>query len=260
MLKAGVFLDVENLRYNGGWGMRFEILKRLAEAQGTTVLRMNAYLAVDHERERNDPEYGDKAQSFRDRVRRSGIHIVQKPVKKFISSDGSVTVKANADLDLAVDAILQAENLDYVLLGTGDGDFLRLVRALQNKGKRVDVLAFENVSRELRREADYYFHGAMIPDLLPFPDDAKRDSRGILHTAKEDRGFGFITMRTGYGITDVRDNIFCHISSMSIDGRPVSNELFADMALRDQAVEFSLVADDEGKPQATNVVPLRLTK
>jgi len=42
-------------------------------------------------------------------------------------------VKANADLELAVDALLQAENLDYVLLETGDGDFMRLVRALQSE-------------------------------------------------------------------------------------------------------------------------------
>ena len=36
---------------------------------------------------------------------------------------------------------------------TGDGDFVQVVRALQNKGCRVEVLAFDNVSEELRREA-----------------------------------------------------------------------------------------------------------
>jgi len=51
MLKAGIFLDVENLSRNGGWGIRYEVIKELVAAQGEmTVLRANAYLAVDVER------------------------------------------------------------------------------------------------------------------------------------------------------------------------------------------------------------------
>jgi uncharacterized LabA/DUF88 family protein len=54
------------------------------------------------------------------------------------------TLAHEADLDLAVDALVQAENLDYILLGTGDGDFVRLVRALQNRGRRVDISVFND--------------------------------------------------------------------------------------------------------------------
>ena len=47
MLKAGIFLDMENLMRNGGWGIRYDAVKALAEAQGAIVLRANAYVAVD---------------------------------------------------------------------------------------------------------------------------------------------------------------------------------------------------------------------
>ena len=39
MLKAGIFLDIENLVRCGGWGIRYGVVRRLAEAQGATVLR-----------------------------------------------------------------------------------------------------------------------------------------------------------------------------------------------------------------------------
>ena len=57
MLRAGVFLDVENLVRCGGWGIRFKAVRELIEAQGGTVVRANAYMAVDREREAEDAEY-----------------------------------------------------------------------------------------------------------------------------------------------------------------------------------------------------------
>ena len=40
MLKAGIFLDVENLSRNGGWGMRYDVLRELVQAQGAIVLSL----------------------------------------------------------------------------------------------------------------------------------------------------------------------------------------------------------------------------
>ena len=105
--------------------------------------------------------------------------------------------KANADLDLAVDALLQSANLDRVLLVTGDGDFVQVVRALQNRGCRVEVVAFRNVSAELRREADMFMSGYLVPDLLPIEKDDDDNLwggidhrvRGICYYHKADFGF-----------------------------------------------------------------------
>ncbi len=253
MLKAGIFIDMENLVINGGWGMRLGVIRELVETQGTIILRANAYMAVDTNRERRDSEYREKSEKYRDRIRMAGFHIVEKEIKRYRNEDGTETVKANADLDMAVDALLQAENLDYIMIGSGDGDFLRLVRALQNKGKRVDALAFTNVSSELKREVDYYFPGSIVPGILSIPDNAKNQKfRGILQNA-QDKGFGFLSTRTGFKVTDIGAGIFCHISSLRENGEPVSNERFLELSRRSAIIEFEKVNAPKGV-QAENAV------
>lgn len=68
---------------------------------------------------------------------------------------------------MAVDMLLQSEKLDRVLMLTGDGDFVQVVRALQNRGCRVELVAFANISADLRQEVDMFIPGWLIPNLLP---------------------------------------------------------------------------------------------
>ncbi len=253
MLKAGIFLDIENLVRCGGWGIRYGAVRELVEAQGTTVLRANAYMAIDREREKLEYDFRNKKQEYRDAVRREGFHLIFKEVQRYTNIEGDTITKANADLDLAVDALLQAENLDYVLLGSGDGDFLRLVRALQSRGKRVDLLSFSNTSGKLRDEVDYYFSGYLVPGILPSNGDTSR-MRGVMHAVIEDKGFAFLSVRTGLGVTDVRDDVFCHITDFRHrDGRPVTNQSFAKLKTNHQIIEFEIVDQGDGKIKAVNV-------
>lgn len=260
MLKAGIFLDVENLSRNGGWGIRYEVIKELVAAQGQmAVLRANAYLAVDEEREEQDPVYRQRQSDYRAAIRRTGFHLIHKVVRRYRDSEGELVLKANADLDLAVDALLQSDNLDYILLGSGDGDFLRLVRALQNRGKRVDLLSFANTSNDLLREVDNHFNGFLIPGILP-PDSARETrQRGVMHAAHEDRGFGFLTVRTGLGPDDVRYDIFCHISDFSRNGQTMDNATFANLKSRRAIIEFDLAPTDDGRVKAVNAKEFRWT-
>lgn len=244
MLKAGIFIDVENLIRNGGWGLRYEMIKELAEAQGTTVLRANAYLAMDSNREKIDQSYKDRNENYRTAIRRTGFHLILKDVKKYYDSEGELTVKANSDLDLAVDALLQSENLDYILLGSGDGDFLKLVRALQARGKRVDLISFANTSSELKREVDNYFSGFLVPGILR--DTGTQRLRGVLHAFNEERGFGFLTMITGHKPSDIIDNIFCHVNQFNTDGRQLDNSYVADLKTKRAILEFDLVESKDG--------------
>ncbi len=253
MLKGGVFIDVENINRTGGWGMRYDVLQKLVGAQDVLVLRANAYIAVDEDRESRDPEYRRKREEYRNAMRRAGMHLVSKKVQRYRNENEELILKANADLDLAVDALLQAENLDYVLICSGDGDFLRLVRALQNRGKRVDVLSFSNTSTALRHEADYYFSGYLVPGLIPTSAEHSGRVLGTMHGVNEEKGFGFITVRTGLGFTQVRDDVFCHISDFTTEkGEEVSNEYFASLKTREAIIEFDLVEQDDGRVKAVN--------
>ncbi|MEM7810719.1 MAG: NYN domain-containing protein [Planctomycetota bacterium] len=256
MLKAGVFLDIENLTRNGGWGMRYDAILDLVAAQGTTVLRANAYMTRDEQRIDSDERYRQKIDSYHHVIRRTGFRLVLKPVKRFTDSEGVQRTSGAADLELAVEALLQCEALDYVLIGSGDGDFIRLIRALQDRGKRVDVLAFDGCDRELREAADTFFAGPLIPNLLP-PKDDEGTHRGFMHHVDEDRGFGFLTVRTGFGRDDFRDDVFLHINEFGEEGESVTNQAFAALRERRAVIEFDLEEQPDGKVRAIDAVEYR---
>jgi uncharacterized LabA/DUF88 family protein len=96
--------------------------------------------------------------------------MVTKPTKEFTDSMGRWKVKGNMDIELSVDAMKLAPNLDHVILFTGDGDFRALVAALQEQGKRVSVVSTLRsqppmIADELRRQADQFIE---IADLEHF--------------------------------------------------------------------------------------------
>jgi len=222
MLKAGIYVDAENLKRSGGYGMRYDVLRDFVGSHGQyTVLRSNSYLAVDKEQPEGSP-YMVKLSKYLKILRRCGFKIVEKPVKRYTAEDGSVATKANADMDLAIDCILQAKNLDRVVLLTGDGDFVRLVVALQNMGCRVDIISFDNVSRDLRESADSYISGYLVPGLLPFPASKKGDwYRGCVTNYDSDKGFGFMEYFVKKGNEFVREEIFFHASNTPTNGRDI---------------------------------------
>ena len=76
-----------------------------------------------------------------------------KPLKRF--ADGSM--KANFDIELAVDVLTMSDRLDVVVLMSGDGDFRRVVELVASRGVRVEVVAFsETAAMELKSVADLY--------------------------------------------------------------------------------------------------------
>ena len=65
------------------------------------------------------------------------------------------------DIELAIDMLEMAEHIDHAILFSGDGDFRRLVEAVQRRGVRVSVVSTIRssppmVSDDLRRQADSF--------------------------------------------------------------------------------------------------------
>jgi uncharacterized LabA/DUF88 family protein/cold shock CspA family protein len=256
MLRSGIYVDVDNIMSNGGYGLKYRVLREIIEAQGGMVVRANAYMSIDEEREEQDADTKKRRSGARDAMRREGFKLLLKPIKRYNVGTERQIQKANIDVDLTVDML--SADLDYYLLVTGDGDFVRLVEALQSRGKKVDQLGFANVSADLRKAADFAFNGYLLPGLLPTPPDDPEVRTGFLHAVNEEKGFGFITTFTGLKSTDVRDDIFVHISSIKDDtGRPISSPHFASLRQRQAILEFDIVPDDKGRAQARNVSELK---
>ncbi len=197
-MRIGVYVDTENITRNGGRGLRYDVLREFACRDGADALRLNSYTSFDSERAQTDEDYKRNVRSFQAALRDFGYKVIVKRVKWYVNEDGRRFGKANSDLDMAVDVLLEARNIDRVLLATGDGDFAKVARALQNMGCRVEVVAFDNVSGELRREADLYVSGYLIPGLLPSesrgPEWGEEGSRvrGLCHWYDPLKGYGFI--------------------------------------------------------------------
>jgi uncharacterized LabA/DUF88 family protein len=63
-----------------------------------------------------------------------------------------------------------AEKLDHVLIFSGDGDFRRLIEAVQRKGVRVTIISTIKsqppmVADELRRQADHFLD---LTEMVPY--------------------------------------------------------------------------------------------
>ncbi|MBI1831371.1 MAG: NYN domain-containing protein, partial [Planctomycetes bacterium] len=212
-LRSGVYVDAENISRTGGRGMRFEVVRDFACRDGADALRLNAYLAFDEERARHDSTYRDRATRYHFALRAAGFKVIEKAVQWFTNEDGAKVSKANSDLDLAVDLLLQSAKLDRVVLVSGDGDFVQVVRALQNIGCRVELLAFENVSYYLRCECDLFVSGYLVPGLLPgrvgvWGETGSR-VRGTCYHYNSEKGYGFfryLVQLDNLHLTDTRED------------------------------------------------------
>lgn len=166
MIRVSIYVDVSNLAMNGGFGMRYDALRRFAGRGDAKLVHMNAYIGFDRDRARIDTAYCQSQFRFHSALRDQGFKVLLKDVRHFIDDEGKPYNKSNVDLDMAVDILTQAYRMDSVVVCTGDGDFVSVVRAAQNCGCKVECVAFDNVSHELRNEVDMYTSGYLIPGLM----------------------------------------------------------------------------------------------
>jgi len=253
---VGVFVDAENVRYNGGYQMRYDVLRRFAAREGGVLQRLNTYMAFDPERARDDVDYARKARIYQQMVRDFGWKITVKHVRRYTDPEGNVTAKANADMDMAVDALLQSDRLEQILLVTGDGDFIQLAQALQNRGCRVELVGFKNVSRQLQQVADAFYSGFLIPDLLPVSYEPRNEwgkpgscVRGVCTKWIQEKGYGFLRIldriSANLWVTDPREpdspytSVFCHANELADE---VTEELLTS---RETILEFYLKESEQ---------------
>lgn len=99
----------------------------------------------------------------------NGFTMVTKPTKEFTDATGRRKIKGNMDIELAIDVMEMAAHLNHIVLFSGDGDFRRLVEAVQRRGLRVSIVSTVRssppmVADELRRQADHFID---LDDIAP---------------------------------------------------------------------------------------------
>lgn len=156
MKRVLVLVDVQNVYYTTRqeFNRRFDYNKFWARiSHQAQVVHAFAY-AIDR---------GDtKQREFQNILRAIGFQVKLKP---FIQrADGSA--KGDWDVGIAIDALEYAQDVDSVILVSGDGDFDILVSTLrERRGKEVEVFGVRNLSADTLIQGASQFH-AIDDDLL----------------------------------------------------------------------------------------------
>jgi uncharacterized LabA/DUF88 family protein len=146
--RVGVFVDVQNLYYSARnvYKSKVDFRAILKEAiKGRNLIRAIAYvIRADVKDEEN----------FFDALKNLGYEVKEKDLQVFYGG----AKKGDWDIGIAMDLIELAPKLDTVILVSGDGDFVPLVRHLKHAlGCYVEVMAFgKSSSQKLIEEADNY--------------------------------------------------------------------------------------------------------
>ena len=163
--RIGLFIDGANL-YAAARSLGFDIdYKRLREefAGKARLIRALYYTALIE-----DQEYSP-IRPLVDWLDYNGYTLITKPTKEFTDSMGRRKIKGDMDIEIAVDLMDMADVLDHAVLFSGDGDFRRVIEAIQRKGVRVTVVSTLRsqppmIADELRRQADSFIE---LQDLEP---------------------------------------------------------------------------------------------
>jgi uncharacterized LabA/DUF88 family protein len=165
--RLALFIDGANL-YSAARALGFDIdyrkLLKVFRDRGRLV-RAYYYTALVE-----DQEYSP-IRPLVDWLNYNGYMMVTKPTKEYTDAMGRRKIKGNMDIELAIDVLEMSSHLDHVVLFSGDGDFRRLVEAVQRRGLRVSVVstiksAPPMVADELRRQADEFIELAELAPLI----------------------------------------------------------------------------------------------
>jgi uncharacterized LabA/DUF88 family protein len=190
--RLALFIDGANL-YSSAKNLGFDIdYKRLLDefrARGVLV-RAYYYTALVE-----DQDYSP-IRPLVDWLDYNGFTLVTKTAREYVDQQGRKRWRGDMDVDLAVDMMEIADRIDHVVLFSGDGDFRRLVEAMQRRGVRVTVVSTVKsqppmASDDLRRQADVFVDLADLADVIGRPARLPRmiqEAKSSARAARSEQG------------------------------------------------------------------------
>jgi uncharacterized LabA/DUF88 family protein len=163
--RTALFIDGPNL-YSTSRHLSFDVDYRnlLVYFRSRTNIVRAFYYAAQLDTEDYSP-----LRPLMDWLAYNGFTLVTKAAREFTDATGRRRVHGSMDVELAVDMIEIASQLDHVVLFSGDGDFVRLIERVQQLGIRATVISSARtkpvmVADELRRQADQFVE---LADIAP---------------------------------------------------------------------------------------------
>lgn len=209
-MKTYAFIDASNLFYGGekslGWKIDYsKLIKYLKEKYGVTGVYyfggvethgykydyLNSETVPIKELEKRLEDYISKNKETFDeakllllsrhlqrirfylKLQEFGYKLYLKPVKLYSQPDGRTERKANCDVEMAFYLMKEKDNFERVIVLSGDGDFLPLLKYLRKIKKEVIVLARgPRTAKEIRQ-----FAGSNFRDFVRLEKDIKFEEK-----------------------------------------------------------------------------------
>ncbi|MEK7610645.1 MAG: NYN domain-containing protein [Patescibacteria group bacterium] len=194
-MQTHVYIDASNLFYGGrkslGWSIDYQKLRSYLKKKYQTstiyyfggveiykfpfdylennsvpIKDLEKYLTVvvkSHGKEMTETKltlmgHHLKRVRFYSMLEKFGYCLVLKPVKTFEDEDGNYRRKANCDVDMTFYMMRDRDSFDRVVVLSGDGDFLPVLKFLRGNKKEVLVLARgPRTAKEIRKFAGGQF-------------------------------------------------------------------------------------------------------
>ena len=148
--KIKIYIDGANIFYaqkKMGWSLDWVKIKNQINRE-KEVLEWRYYVGV-----KKDDE---KMQRYLRYLNAIGFYAFTKPLKKIKIRDGETgyIYKANFDVEIATDILLDKSKVDEIIIFSGDSDFEYLVKRLRDTGKKVSIFSSrKTISWELKLAA-----------------------------------------------------------------------------------------------------------
>jgi len=147
--KVGIFCDSANLYHayqKYGWRVDIKKFKKFIN-QYCNLEFLNYYLVIPA---KNDASYRG-TQAFIKKIKPSVI--IKSKELKYTPIGGRIMKKGNMDVEITLDVVRMIDNLDTVILISGDSDFLELKNyIIKEKKKSIIFMGYEeNMAWELRQ-------------------------------------------------------------------------------------------------------------
>lgn len=149
MQRAAVFVDVQNIYYTTrqAFGRQFNYRKLWQDiSKNYNIVLANAYAI-----HRGD----DKQLKFQDALKHIGFEVKLKPYIQ--RSDGSA--KGDWDVGITIDVMQAANEVDHIILLSGDGDFdLLLNKVRQDYHVKTEVYGVRSLTAKSLIDASTTYH------------------------------------------------------------------------------------------------------
>ncbi len=167
--RVALFVDTQNLYHSArdhfDRNVNYETLLAAA-ARGRRLVQATAY-AVEREGDSGAFGFITKLTSLGYRVNRRKLRVHRA------DDQGRAVLEGDWDMGIAADIVRAWDHFDVLALASGDGDFVPLVRLVQERGKRVEVLAIrQTAAQDLLDAVDRFVDLGEQPGIFISPKPA----------------------------------------------------------------------------------------